>query len=72
MASGDTRRSSEDMLRQRDFMLIAVVVCHLNVPSICQLRSSTISSAFSCSVFRFSRSAHRPFSPKQLPAQSRL
>ena len=50
MAAGDARRSSEDMLRQRDFVLIAVVVfCHLRIPSIGQLGSSTISSTFSSS-----------------------
>ena len=55
MASGNAR-PSEDVLRQRDFMWIAVVVfCHLRVPSICQLRSSTISGAFS-----LRRSAFRP------------
>ncbi len=46
MASGNAR-SSEDVLRQRHSIWIAVVVLsHLRVPSLCQLGSSTISSAF--------------------------
>jgi hypothetical protein len=45
MAPGDYRRSSEDLLRQSDFVIIAVVVFrHLRVPLISQLSSSTMNA----------------------------